>query len=301
MRETALHATPTPGAVLREQLRTVGLTLRAPAAVAAVLALAMALLIGLGVVESGTRLDFHPEMSMLPAMAGLVLPLAVWWGEQRFGPGFFWTLPVDREAHALTRVCAGWVWLMAAVLAFLLWGLLLALLTGGHVLGEETVRVLPLSPFDAAAGIDPAAVRTVTRVPQPLFWLVPFTAATGTYLLASALALGARRPLRWVAGCILAFFLVLGAVEGTRAVTLRRGLTRGLEAVFSGPYGADALLSGRTESLHTEVTLATGQTVDVWRALPNAGDWALGTLLWTAGGAAALWLAARRHGERRRG
>ncbi|HET7464108.1 MAG TPA: hypothetical protein VFJ82_22820 [Longimicrobium sp.] len=301
MSETALHSTPRPRDVLREQLRTVGLALRAPATVATVLAAGVALLVALGLAKSGTRIDFHPELSMVPGIAGLVLPLAVWWGEERFGPGFFWTLPVDRGRHALTRVAAGWMWLMTAVLAFVLWLLVLALLTGGNVLGDETVRVVSLPPLAPAVGIDPAAVRTASRAAQPLFWLVPFTAASGAYLLASALALGTRRPLRWIVGCVLGFFLVLGTVEGARAVSLRLALTRVLEAVFSGPYGLDALLTARSESLHTVVTLATGPTVEVWRGLPTTGDWAAATLLWTAAGMIALWLAARRHGEGRRG
>ena len=53
--------------------------------------------------------------------------------------------------------------------------------------------------------------------------------------------------------------------------------------------------------LHTQATLATGRTVTVWRALPDLGQWAAATLLWTGAGLAALWAAASRHRERRRG
>ncbi|HET7229765.1 MAG TPA: hypothetical protein VFJ16_07180 [Longimicrobium sp.] len=301
MMQTALHPTPRPASVLREQLRALGLALRAPAAAAAVLAAAMALLITLGIVEEGHRIDFYPELSMLPAIAGFLLPLAVWWGEDRFGPGFLWTLPVDRRRHALTRVCAGWMWLMAGVLCFVLWLLALALLTGGNLVGDQTVRVLPAAMTNVPMALDPAALRTVRWTPDPLLWLVPFTGATGTYLLASALALGVRHPLRWVTGVVLGFFLALGAIEGTKSLGLLKGATRVLNAVFSGPYGIDALLTARTESLHTVATLTSGQTVEVWHALPHTGQWAAATLLWAAAGLAALWAAASRHGERRRG
>lgn len=236
---------------------------------------------------------------MLPAMAGLLFALAAWWGEDRFGAGFPWTLPVDRRQHALTRVAAGWIWLMAGVLGFVLWLLALALLTGGNLTAAETVRLLPASPFAASTGVDPVALRTVRWSPDPLLWLVPFTAATGTYLPASALALGARHPLRWIGGAVLGFFLLLGGIEGAGAVALRLALTRMLNAVFNGPWGLDALLTGRTESLHTEVTLSTGQTVPVWHELPQTGQWAAATLVWTLAGLAALWAASLRHRERR--
>jgi hypothetical protein len=40
--------------------------------------------------------------------------------------------------------------------------------------------------------------------------------------------------------------------------------------------------------------------VMVWRALPDVGQWAAATLLWTGAGLVALWAAASRHREGRR-
>ena len=60
---------------------------------------------------------------------GALLPIAVWARDERFGPGFLWTLPVDRRRHALTKVLAGWVWLMGGVALFVLW---LLAVTVGH-------------------------------------------------------------------------------------------------------------------------------------------------------------------------
>ncbi|HET9451475.1 MAG TPA: hypothetical protein VFO83_11355 [Aggregicoccus sp.] len=296
---TALRATPRMQDVLREQVRAVGLVLRAPAlGAAALLALATVLSVR-QLLEGAGPFSFHPELSVVPGMAGLLLPLFVWRGEQRFGPGFLWTLPVDRRQHALAKVLAGWVWLMAAVALFFLWLLALTLLSGGNVLAEETLRLLP-GAVAGAQGVDPAALQSLRWTPSPLLWLVPFTAASGAYLLASALMLALRHPLRWLAGGVLAVFLVISVSQAVRAGWLADGLEGLLQTFFTGRYGFDALLTARAESLHTEVTLTTGETVGVWRALPNLGQWALATLLWMGVGLTALWAAASRHRERRR-
>ena len=73
-----------------------------------------------------------------------------------------------------------------------------------------------------------------------------------------------------------------------------------LESLFEGPYGLDALLTARTTFLNIEVTLSTGDRVAVWRALPDVGQWATATLLWTGTGLVTLWAAASRHREGRR-
>ncbi len=296
----APHVPPRAGAVLREQVRAVGLVLRAPALGAAALLTLATVLSVTQLLEGTGPSSFHPELSMVPGMAGLLLPLFVWRGEPRFGPGFLWTLPVDRRQHALAKVLAGWVWLMAAVALLFLWLLALTLLSGGNVLAEETLRMLP-GAVAGARDVDPAATQPLRWAPQPLLWLVPFTAASGTYVLASALMLGLRHPLRWLAGGVLAVFLVFSVGQAVRAGWLVDGLERLLQTFFTGRYGLDALLTARAESLHTEVTLTTGETVGVWRALPNLGQWALATLLWLGTGLVALWAAASRHREQRRG
>ena len=295
---TPLHATPRPREVLREQLAVVGLSLRGPAAVGAALAaLAMALVLA-GFLGADEAVHFHPEHQMLPGVLGLFLPAAVWKGEDRFGAGFFWTLPVDRRGHALARVFAGWAWLMAAVAFFVLWLLAVTLLSDGSVVPDEVLRVIPPSHTPGGA-LDPAAVESVRWTARPVLWLVPFTAATGTYLLASALALGARHPFRWLVGVVLALFLVSALLEqagGEWSGTVMRFLDAG----YNGPYGLDALLTARTESLKVDAVLPGGERVVVWRGLPHPGRWAAATVLWTAAGLAALWAAASRHRESRR-
>jgi hypothetical protein len=139
----------------------------------------------------------------------------------------------------------------------------------------------------------------VPWTPKPLLWLVPFTAATGTYLLASALALGTRHPLRLIVGTVFGFFLLVALGETTNAEWLLKG-DQVLGWLVDGPYGVDALLTARTESLQVAATLSTGETVVVWRALPDLRHWATATLLWTGAGLLALGAAASRHRERRR-
>jgi hypothetical protein len=297
----ALHPTPRLRDVVREQLGAVALALRAPSlAILALAGVATALVVAEHLTGGGP-VDFAPELSMVPGMLGALLPIGVWQGEERFGASFFWTLPVDRRRHALARVGAGWAWLMVVVALVVLWFLVLAFLTGGNILGEQTVRVLPSTVVPLPGTLDPGALRLVRWAPPPLYWVVPFTGATGAYLLASALALGARYPFRWLVGGFLALLLLGATGEAAGITALRFAPSRIVEALFEGRYGLDALLTARTESLHTVATLSTGRTVGVWRALPRPGDWAVATLLWVSCGALALWGAAYRHRERRRG
>lgn len=300
MMQTALHSTPRSRDVLVAQIRAVGFALRGPALVATALVALATLLITTEVMGTGEVIEFHPEHQVLFGMLGLLLPIGVWMGEDRFGAGFLWTLPVDRRRHALAKVFAGWVWLMGAVALLGLWLLVLALFSGGNVFAEETRRVLPSFSFAATGPFDPSAVQDVLWTPEPLLWLVPFTAATGTYLFASALAIGARHPLRWIVGTVFGFFLLVALGEAANAERLLINGDRLLGSLVDGPYGADALLTARTESLQVAATLSTGETIVVWRALPDLREWAMATLLWSGVGLVALAAAVSRHGERRR-
>ena len=300
MTSTTSHAAPHPRNVLMAQIRAVGSAPRGPAlAVMAGVAVAM-LLITINALNTGEVRAFHPERQMLPGIVGLLLPIWVWRGEERFGASFLWTLPVDRRRHALARVFAGWVWLMGGVALFVLWSLALTLLSGGNILAEETLRVLGSLSSSASRTLDPAAVETVRWTPAPLLWLAPFTSASATYLLASALGLGTRHPVRWIAGSVIGFFIASSVGDAANAVWLNNALERVLEPLFEGPYGFDALLTARTTFLKVEATLSTGDRVAVWRTLPDVGQWATATLLWTGAGLVTLWAAASRHRENRR-
>jgi hypothetical protein len=258
------------------------------------------LLITIEKLKTGELIAFHPERQMLPGIVGLLLPIVVWRGEEPFGASFLWTLPVDRWRHALAKVFAGWVWLMGGVALFVLWSLGLTLLSGGSILAEETLRVLRSFSVPASGTVDAAAVGSIRWTQQPLLWLAPFTSATATYLLASAVALATRHPLRWIIGSVMGFYIISSVGEAANAVWLGSFLEPLLESVFEGPYGLDALLTARTTFLNIEATLSTGDRVAVWRALPDVGRWATATLLWTGAGLVALCAAAARHRESRR-
>lgn len=288
-------------AVLLEQVRATGLALRVPALLAGALVALLTLQTTFQSASRGTVVNLHAWPTMLPGLLGALLPIAVWARDERFGPGFLWTLPVDRRRHALIKVLAGWVWLMGGVALFALWLLALTSATGGRVLPPETLHVLT-SPVDPVGQLDPAALRTVRWVPGPLIWAVPFTAATAIYLLASALALGSRHPLRWVIGTVVSylFLSIASQVESGQVRGLADVLERALQRLVVGRYGLDALLTARTETLSTPATLTTGELMLVWRAVPDLADWRAATLLWTGVGLVTLWAAASRHRERRR-
>ena len=301
MTDWALHAVPASRGVVREQIRAVGGALRIPGMVAAALLVVATAFAANDIIFDGAVVGFHPERWVLPGLAGLLLPVGVWFGEDRYGAGFLWTVPVDRRTHALAKVFAGWAWLMAVVAVFVLWLLLLALVSGGNIVGAETLQMIPAHPLPGPGPLDPAIMRPVQWRPEPLLWLGPFTAATSTYLLASAVMLGTRRPVLWVVGVVLSLVLLGAATEMTDAEGLAAAPSRTLESVLIGPYGLATMLIADTEALKVEVDLTTGQPAVVWRGLPDVPRWALSTFLWLGAGLTALWAAASRHRERRRG
>jgi len=289
--------------VLAEQVRATGHALRGPALIAAALLALVTLFAASQVLSRGVDLTLNAWPTQLPGLMGALLPIAVWARDERFGPGFLWTFPVDRRRHAFTKVLAGWVWLMGGVALFVLWLLAVTAATGGRALPPETLNVVA-SQAAAAGPLDPAALRTVRWAAGPLIWAVPFTAATAIYLLGSALVLGSRHPLRWVIGAVLAYVLSSIASE-TASAQLRAGWLddapgRLLQLLVDGRYGLDALLTARIESLSNPASLTTGESTIVWWGVPDLADWRTATLLWTGAGLLALWAAASRHRERRR-
>jgi hypothetical protein len=298
MTQATLHATPAMRVVLREQIRALAIALRTPSLIALAMAAVASALAIAEFATGGGPVDFAPELSMLPGMLGAVFPVVVWKREERVGAGFLWTLPVNRRHHALARVSAGWVWLMVAIAVFVVWLLVLALFTGGNFFGEQTLRLLPSAAPEGT--LSPDALHSVRYSPSPLFWLVPFTAGTGTYVLASAVALGTRHPLRWLIGVILMLLLLSVVGSATHVERLRFLPSVLVHLVHEGPYGLDALLTARAESLKTIVVLSDGTRASVWRGLPDVGAWAIATVLWTGTGLVGVWAASLRHAENRR-
>jgi len=292
--------TPRLRHVLAAQLRATGAALRGPAVVAGVSFALLTVLVLIERADNSARvIAFHPEHQVLPGLLGLLLPFGVWRGEAPFGRGVLWTLPVDRRTHALAKVFAGWAWLMALVTLLVCWLLALVVASDGQVLAEEVRRIAPTAATARSGSLGPDAAAFVHTSAQPLLWLVPFTASTGTYLFASALALGTRRPLAWVSGVVGGTLLLVTLAEAANADDLLRQIDGGLKALFYGRYGVDTLLTARTESLQGSATLSNGDTVVVWSALPDLTQWAVATAIWIAAGLASLWAAAFRHREAR--
>ncbi|HYH06986.1 MAG TPA: hypothetical protein VEK11_07985 [Thermoanaerobaculia bacterium] len=180
MIDMTLHPTPRWRGVVLAQIRIVGLVLK-PAAlvVAAVLSIGTVVIVG-EIIGGGPGFDSSETFPTL--LIGFLYPFAVWRNEKPFGPGLFWTFPVERRGLALAKVFAGFVWLMGALAVFVMWLLALGFLA------------------------DAPPARTITRV--------PVTATAAMYLFGSALVLGLRHPLRWLlgAGGVLFLMNMLGNV-----------------------------------------------------------------------------------------
>jgi hypothetical protein len=290
-------------AVLLQQLRATGFVLRRPAQIAAGLAIIATITIAVRIASRGLTFDLDAEPSPVYGLVGALLPIAVWMRDERFGPGFLWTLPVDRRLHALTKVFAGWLWLMGGVALSLLWLVAITMASGGEVLPAETIHLLDGSrpPSDP---VDPASLRSMTWDPGVIMAAVPFTAATAAYLLASAFWLGTRHPVRWMIGAVLAVGL---SVVASDIASSQLGMDwlalvpeRALKWLIENPFGLDALLTAQTATLDSGMRMPTGERVSVWEAAPDLSHWRNATLLWTGLGLVGLWAAASRHREQRR-
>ena len=288
----ARHPVPRLRPVLGEQFRFVGLGVRRELLAGAAVLLALLVLVFL----RREPVNFTRELFFWFAALGSLAPFAVWrgWGDP--GEGQLWTLPVEHRRRALVGVAAGWFWLILAAGALLLWVVVAILLTGGHF-GAEGTRMV-LSPTGTISGpVDPGQLTAVEWRTPAWLWLVPFSAATATYLLGSAIVLATERPWRWVGGlALLVLLVVLLAQSGGY-----ESLGAALGGIVTHPLGLETVLAGGTVSRNTAaIVLTTGERMLVWRSLPDPGRWATATLIWLAIGAAALWLATIRYRERER-
>ena len=92
---------PGQRAVLLEHLRTIGFSLRLPMLIAAVFAIVATIFLAIQIAGGDMEGNLHTKPSAMPGGIGALLAIAIWAREERFGPGFLWTLPVDRSRHAL--------------------------------------------------------------------------------------------------------------------------------------------------------------------------------------------------------
>ena len=288
-----MRRTPAWRAVLVEQFRVLGLSMRGELVLLVVLMTAVSIAATPG---HGNAINFRPENNIiLAALAGL-LPFVVWRGRDQLEGGTFFTMPVEHRRHALARVAAGWVWMLILVAGVLAWLAALVVASGGNF-GNPGSTYFLLQGAQSGQIVERSALREFEWVTPAWTWLIALTGPTIAYLLSSALNLATRRPVR----------VVLAVAVGMLLFTLAAGpvasdvLGFGLDPVLAHPWGLDTVFTGGSESLKTLVLVPDGTSQDetpVWRAIPTFGAYVGATLLWSALATAALWAATRRFREK---
>jgi len=223
MTSIALHPAPRWQTVAREQLRAVGLALRAEG---------MLFLGALGVIAvlmiiSAVRMAAHPGQNMsigyvpqatIPmALVAFVIPFSVWRSEDPARRSYHWAMPVARSPHTLTKAASGWLWLMAAVAVYLLY-------------------IVALSMVVSAITGDPRGGRSIPAWE----WVIPFTSATVAYLLGSTAVLASDHPWRWIMGVIVTYvviLLVLLSMDRTDDVRMWGGIVDGYHGLRTALFG----------------------------------------------------------------
>lgn len=256
MTSTTLQSSPPWSAVAREQLRAVGLAIRAEVLI--VLALLIGFLIMGVAMAIRAANDPHVNVGFMYGAAAsipmsivaLLLPFSVWRGEEPSRRDYHWSLPVERVQHTLTKVGTGWVFLMLLVAAYVLF--LLGLWANSvFIAGEES------------------------RVSAQLWeWIVPFTAATVAYLVVSAIVVGSDHPWRWVFGVAVVFLFVFAMLSAVNLDAVRDAFTGSL----TGAYGFNAAVFGQVEAGHA----------------PSVARWLGATGVWMLIGVLGLVVAMRR-------
>ena len=206
---------------------------------------------------SRTTFEFTPDISVLITYLALMLPAIIWHDEKPDRRIYHSAMPVGRATHALTKTFAGWVWLMAATTVFLL-----------VVIGVDA----------ATSHIEHSSTLLATRV-AAWEWLVPFTAVTISYALASAAGIGTQTPLVWLVGPPI-LYISTGFAVGMLG---HPHLAESMFKLFSGNYGAAAALGGRFVAFD-----AYG---------PRVTRWLLSTALWGTVAATLLIAVSRRRAK----
>lgn len=295
MTTVALHPVPRWGDVAVEQVRTVGLALRREMIILLVIlgvfgaltaaSIARVLAASSGSVSVGDGVQLTVPMMLI----GLVTPFAVWRDERPSRRDYHHAMPVARAGHTLTKLLAGWCWLVLAVALCLLF-----------VAGLELVSVRLTG---GSSGVAPA-----------WSWMVPVTSASVAYLLSSAAVVGSDHPWRWVGGAVVLPAL-LTAISMTAQV---RQLDTMLDTITHGHYGMEAAIFGdirvasgsphefrpaqdlmsarRATGIAPEVVMR-GHRILLQPTVPSVERWLGATLLWGALGMVLVGIATVRRAE----
>lgn len=253
----ALPPLPDFATVLREQLGTVGLSLRREMmALGALLGFVTLTIVSMWLRSRGGSVDFEPEALLPVALVGFFAPLAVWKSEGPGRRGYHHAMPVDHSSHALAKVFSGWAWYLAAAGTYAAWLLAMASMTGGR-------------PFYRDLN-DP-------------WWtyLAPLVGGTVLYAAVSALSLATRQPWRWLAGGAVAWVMIRVMGEAMPAMEPLGDLVEALwDSVLS-------MVSGKPQH----------RGYDFYRWGPSLTGWLSETLAWATASFTALFFAARKQPE----
>jgi hypothetical protein len=291
----SLAPRPSLGAVAMEELRAVGVAVRRE------FTLVIAALLGFGgffawlSAHSDDRFYFQPDILAPAMLVPLIVPLAVWRSENPERRTYLWSLPVSRKTTHLLKLTAGWMWAMAAVAIYIVWAWGLAVITGGPVWDVQM----------AARGSFPGYSYSLE------WWLllVPFTAATVTYLFGSLFTLTMNYPLRWAIGLWIVVYLSALLADTAYGMRIQEMIDAGMtedeieaaaeenlpliSKLFDDdqPYGLSSVFDptvGREESIH-------GITRTVQRG--RLDYWLTATALWGGVSIVAAYLASAKFRE----
>jgi hypothetical protein len=246
MTSIALHPTPEWQTVAKEQVGTVGLALRKEIWLFFIALAAFAALIIWSAIRGmhgqGSQqgsLAFGPSGVVPMVLLALFIPFSVWRGEDPSRRSYHWTMPVARGPHTLTKVLAGWIWVMAALVVYLLFifalGAVVRQITGRYVASES------LPAWE---------------------WVLAFTSTTIAYLLGSIAVVASDHPWRWLIGICTAYGLAIWLFKSLGLFALVQRL---LDVVV-GRYGLSSAIFGNvmgpgrvpSMSLWLSATLAWG-------------------------------------------
>ena len=262
MTSSQLHLMPSWQKVMVEQMRAVGLHTRGGGVALIALLLAVCAMVinasiaarervQLGAPSVLLDLPFGPRASIAFSIVAAFYAFALWKDEDFLGRSYLWMMPVKPHVHTLTKVLAGWSWVMAATTVGVL-GLALISFVSSRITGNAQSR---------------AAFSEWT-------WAIPFASATIAYLLTCAATVGTRQPLLWLGGIVGAYAGAIGMLH-----TLEyRDTLRVVRTAFDGRYGIVTAVAGQVESLDTAQLVM----------LPNPARWLGASLLWGGLGAALL-------------
>ncbi|HEV2643770.1 MAG TPA: hypothetical protein VGT98_13735 [Candidatus Elarobacter sp.] len=250
MTSIALHSAPARSTVFREQLRSVFLALRGETMLFTGALAVLTTLVVIAVLRSTPSphermgLSYGLGATVPVALMALLIPFGVWRTEDPSRREYHWAMPVARGPHTLLKLVCGWLWMMSAVALYIVWIVLVDLLI-------HAIR-------GYSGGMEWAAAWQ---------WLVPFTAATITYLIASIAVIASDHPWRWILGSTVGFYVLVGFLRALNMTDAMRALLTLVDGFYGLAVTAFAAVSAHDPS---SVERWIGATL-IWGAVSLCG------------------------------